>query len=438
MDPSEYETRKTLVHLVRSGTSVAQAAKELGRSRAWGHKWWRRFAAGQDWEALRDRPRTPRRQPKKLPEQVCQAIRRARSELEAEAQEKDRLGYVGAYAIQARLKEKNLSPLPSISSIERELRKAGMVRVRKKKEPVDIHYPHLHPTRPHQLNQADILPRYLTGGAAIACFNAIDVVSRYPSGRQYNQRTAANACDFLWSVWQEQGIPDYQQIDNEGCFSGGFTHAGVLGQVIRLGLWVGTQLVFSPFYHPESNGTVERFHQDYADFVWKKEELPDLAAVKQRSALFFHNYRLSRHHSQLQGHAPSEIHRAHPALRRIPAGFQLPKRLPLTAGQVHFIRAVDEQRQVKVLNLRWKVPQAQPRQGVWVTLRITLHGATLLVFDAAPDAAKRTCLAQYPFPLKEKVVPLAKEFQPQRQPPAWFDLTVRACAHIFAWLSTMS
>lgn len=136
MDTSEYEKRKALVHLVRSGASVAQAAKELGRSRAWGHKWWKRFEGGQNWEALRDRSRRPRRQPKKLAEPVCQAIRQARSELEAEAQEKDRLGYAGAYAIQARLKEKNLSPLPSISSIERELRKAGMVRVRKKKQAV--------------------------------------------------------------------------------------------------------------------------------------------------------------------------------------------------------------------------------------------------------------------------------------------------------------
>jgi transposase InsO family protein len=58
-------------------------------------------------------------------------------------------------------------------------------------------------------------------------------------------------------------LAKYTQIDNESCFSGGFTHPGVLGKVLRLGLYVGTELVFSPFRHPESNGYVERFHQDY-------------------------------------------------------------------------------------------------------------------------------------------------------------------------------
>jgi hypothetical protein len=239
-------------------------------------------------------------------------------------------------------------------------------------------------------------------------------------------------------VWQAQGLPDYQQLDNEGCFSGGFTHPGVLGKVVRLGLLVGTQLVFSPFYHPESNGTVERFHQDYAKFVWKKEVLADLSSVRQRSALFFRNYRASRHHSQLQGDSPIERHLAQPK-RTIPAGFRLPNSLPLTAGQVHFMRAVDEQRQVKVLNLKWDVPKAQPSQGVWVTLNLTPAGATLTVFDAAPDAAKRTRLAKHPFPLKEKVVPLQEAFHPKRQQlPRWYSLATRTIGYLVYRLSTMS
>jgi hypothetical protein len=438
METQEYELRKTLVHLIRSGQSVAQASQAVGRSRAWGHKWWGRFRVKQAWADLRDQPRTPQCQPRKLPLETRQAMRRARSELEAEALEKDRLGYVGAFVIQARLRDWQVQPVPSTSSIERELHRAGMVKARPTLLPVAVQYPHLRPSRPHELIQADILPRYLTGGTAIACFNAIDVVSRYPSGRQWAGRTAKNACDFLWAVWQEQGIPTYQQVDNESCFSGGFTHPGVLGQVLRLGLLVGTQLVFSPFYHPASNGTVERFHQDYAHFVWDKDRLPDLPAVRQRSALFYRHYRASRHHSQLAGRSPAECHLAQPA-RPLPPGFHLPQRLPLTAGQVHFIRAVDPQRRVKVLNLDWEVPQAQPQQGVWVTLNLIPSGATLAVFDAAPDAAKRTCLAQHPFPLKEKVAPLAQAFQPQsHRRPAWYNLPARALNYLVCRLSTMS
>lgn len=404
------EERRKLVHKVRSGQSVAQAARELGFSRSWGSKWWRRYCE-EGWEGLLDRSRRPKRHPRQLPAEVHQAIRRIRSELEAEAEQPDHLGYIGAPAIRARLQKGGIRPLPSLSSIERELQRAGMTRPRKA-QAKEIVYPHLHPTHPHELIQADILPKYLTGGTAVACFNAIDVVSRYPSGRQYERRTAQNACDFLISVWQEQGLPQYQQVDNEGCFSGGYTHPYVLGKVVRLALYVGVELVFSPFDHPQSNGFVERFHQDYADFVWQKGQLPDLAAVRQRSALFYRTYRTSRHHSQLEGHSPLEVHHM-TEKRLLPADFRVPEHLPLTAGRVHFIRATDAQRRVRVLNHEWDVPAAQPYQGVWVTLTLSPKGAFLTIFDAAPDAPQRKVLAKHPFPIQEEVVPLGEAFRPQ-------------------------
>jgi len=304
MDNELLSARKSFIHLVRSGLSVAEAATKVGRCRAWGYKWWRRFQAGKSWESLQDQSRRPHH-PHRLPEEVHRAIRQTRSELEAEAQQEEGLGYVGAYAIHARLKQQGVSPLPSISTIERELRQAGMTRPRREKTDAPIQYPHLQPSRPHQLIQADILPKYLTGGTAIACFNAIDVVSRYPGGRQYKRRTAQNAADFLLSVWQEQGLPEYRQVDNESCFCGGYRHPGVLGKVVRLALFLGVQLVFSPYYHPESNGTVERFHRDYARFVWKKTRLRNPAEVRQRSISFFRAYRSSSHHSRLKGRPPA-------------------------------------------------------------------------------------------------------------------------------------
>ncbi len=419
----EMATRRAFIHLVRSGKSVAAAAAEVGRSRAWGYKWWHRFREARDWAALQDLSRRPRGSPGRLPARVYQDIRRVRSVLEAEAAGKQHLGYIGAHAIRARLQEEGITPLPSISSIERELRRAGMADPKQHTPPPETRYPHLRPTRPHQLIQADITPKHLTGGTSIACFNAIDVVSRYPSGRQYLRRTAKNAVHFLLAVWQEQGLPEYQQVDNESCFSGGYTHPAVLGQVVRLALLMGVQLVFSPYYHPESNGTVERFHRDYSRFVWEKALLPDLAGVRQRSACFFQNYRTSRHHSRLAGRSPAMVQQETPPQRTVPADFHLPERLPLTAGQVHFIRAVNKTGKVKVLNLLWEVPDAQPHQGVWGTLNLSPKGATLLVFDEAPDATKRHLLVNYPFPLQEEVIPLAPEFRgKQRGWPSLRDL----------------
>jgi transposase InsO family protein len=376
----ELTVRQTAIHLLRSGNAVGEVAQEVGRSVAWVYKWRKRFLEGSgDWRALEDRSRAPHHPPKKLPDSVRQEIRVIRSELESEAAKPGELSYIGAHAIRGRLRKKRIAPLPSITSIERELRAAGFTKPRSSQEPDEVEYPHVHPSAPHQLVQVDIVPRYLPGGPCVACFNAIDVVSRFPSGQQYLSKRSADAVNFLVTMWRDLGVPTYTQVDNESCFSGGFTHPGVLGKVLRLALLVGTELIFSPIRHPESNGYVERFHQDDTKNVWDKIELPDLNAVHRHSPHFFDVYRQSPHHSALDGHSPQERHKLG-QIRRLPTGFNLPATLPLTVGKVHFIRRVSQDHQIMVLNLNWEVPSAKPDLGVWATLQFTAQGCPTTYF----------------------------------------------------------
>jgi transposase len=406
--------RATAVHLLRSGRTPAQVAAHLGRSLAWVYRCRQRFAQA-GWAGVQDRSRAPHQQPGRLSEAVRQAIRQARSELEAQAVQDHQLRYIGARAVQARLRDYGLWPLPSSASIERVLAAAGMTQPACPRAP-EVVYPHLHPTQPQTLCQVDIVPHYLTGGQALACFNAIDVVSRYPIGRASLTKRAQDAVQFLIQVWQALGVPRYTQLDNEACFSGGFTHAGVLGQVVRVGLLVGTELVFSPLRHPASNGTVERFHQEYNTHVWQGTALADVAAVNQQAAWFFGAYRQSRHHTALQGQTPSEVQQASPA-RRLPADFHLPTgKLPLTAGRVHFLRRVSSAHTLSLLNQTWAVPTAQVDQGVWATLELSPQRATLRIYDAAPDAPSRTCLAEHAFPVREAIQPLGATNRPSAAP----------------------
>lgn len=406
-----YEERKTAIHLLRRGCTPKEVATELNHSVFWVYKWQKRFEQNS-WAGLDSQSRAPKQHGRRLTAVVQQAIIQARSELEAEAAETTGLNYVGGPAILARLEKQQVQPLPSLASIERVLRRAEMTRPKAKSSQEEIQYPHLQPQQAHQLIQVDIVPHTLRGGERVACFNALDVISRYPTGQAFGQHRAEDAKRFLVHVWQEIGLPRYTQVDNEGCFSGGFTHKAVLGQVVRLALWVGTELVFSPLRHPQSNGSVERFHQDYDDHVWHKTTLQNLTQVQQQSTTFFKNYRLSRHHSALNGQCPTELH-FQPPPPRLPDNFTLPDddNLPLTEGQVHFMRRVSAASSVSVLNLDWSVPNPNPLKGVWVTVQFTLTGASLNIYDAAPDAATRTCLATYPFPVSEAICPRTAPFQ---------------------------
>lgn len=418
----DWETkRQDGLYLLESGEKPGAIAQKLGCSSRWVYKWKGRYQQ-QGWAGLESRSRAPRTHPTALGSEVRQAIRAARQELELEAQTPEQLSYIGAAAVRGRLHEKGVQPLPGESSIEREIRRAGMSRPRQSGQ-IGVNYPHLQPAQAHQLVQVDIYPRLLSGGQNVACFNAIDVISRYPTGWQSFTKSAQDAAEFLVQVWQELGIAPYTQGDHEGCFRGGFTHPYVLGRVVRLALAVGTELVFSPFYHPQSNGTVERFHQDYGDNTWAKTPFTALDMIRQFSKRFFQNYRHSHHHSALKGRSPAQLHLAQP-FRKLEPNFEIPDPLPLTTGRVHFIRRVDANRQIRVLNVAWYVPQAEPNQGVWATLELSPKQARLLIYATAPDAPVRKRLAIHPFPLKEKV--LAPNSTARKQEPD----------HFFNWLTS--
>ena len=76
------ESRCRLVRLVLSGQSPQAAAAACGASRATGYRLWRRYREG-GWEALRDRPSRPLRQPRRLPVEAEQEILGWRAELGA-------------------------------------------------------------------------------------------------------------------------------------------------------------------------------------------------------------------------------------------------------------------------------------------------------------------------------------------------------------------
>ena len=399
---TERSAREKAIHMLRSGSSVQEVAKACGHSKRWVYKWRSQYEAA-GWAGLESRSRAPKKHGRKLTKAMECAIVRARSELEAEAASGEGLKYIGARAIRTRLKKKRLRRIPSCPTIERVLSRADMTRPQEPR--VEVDYPHLQPNQPHELIQVDIVPHFLTGGMRVSCFNAIDVVSRYPMGDAYAQRRAVDAANFLIQVWQEIGIPTYTQVDNEGCFSGGSTHPYVLGTVVRLALFMRTELLFSPIYHPKSNGYVERFHQDYNLHVWKDIYLQDLKQVRQKTRRFFALYRQSEHHSALDEQTPAQVHAQYSGSKLIPDFELLQKKLPLHVGRIHFLRRVRADKTVSVLNVPWSVDTASPDVGVWVTLALTSQEAILSIYDKAPDVPTRTCLSTHPFPLAENVLP---------------------------------
>jgi hypothetical protein len=146
--------------------------------------------------------------------------------------------------------------------------------------------------------------------------------------------------------------------------------------------------------------------------VWEDILFSEIAQVNQTADLFVQRY-IKRPHPQMEERSPQEVFLRQP-YRSLPAHFTetikaLPQRLPIYEGRAHFMRRVDAQGCIKILNLSWHVPDAAVGQGVWATLTLTPFQAHLDVFDAAPDTDHRQHFVRHPFPLKETVLPVPNE-----------------------------
>ncbi len=60
-----FETRCRAVTAMLAGMSPGAAAQAVGAARATGYRWWARYRIG-GWRELRERPSTPKHQPRRL------------------------------------------------------------------------------------------------------------------------------------------------------------------------------------------------------------------------------------------------------------------------------------------------------------------------------------------------------------------------------------
>ena len=92
-------------------------------------------------------------------------------------------------------------------------------------------------------------------------------------------------------------------------------------------------------------------------------------------------------------------------------------RLPITAGQVHFIRFVSSAGTFSVLNERWQLDK-EKWAGKTVRATIDTQAQQLYVYHQPKESETCQLIAQFDYPLGEEVVPQADEFQRER-PSLW-------------------
>jgi putative transposase len=404
-DVLEEALRNEAINRRLAGERPCDIYRALNRSRSWFDRYWARYRRyGR--EGLKSRSRAPKHVHNKMPLHVEEAIARIRKILEERTDPELKYAFIGAPTIRSELKRMRMEPLPSVRAIERALHRRGLAHPHHKRtspnEPTG-YYPAPVVNGPNDVHATDIVSRRILGGEKVSSFHLLDLARHYPLVRQYPDKSADSAKRFLVTVWQTIGLSRLLQMDNEATFCGGYRVQRVFSQIVRLCLAVGVEPLFIPFYSPKRNADIESFNSDWDLAFWQRERFRDLEHVREESPIFERWYRTRYEPPALEGLTPAEAcPDFEPCL--LPESFdghQQEERLPLTAGQVHFIREVNSKGQVFILNEAWTVDDKLAGEYVWAT--ISTEEQRLQIYRQAAAHAPRELVAEYAYLIAEEV-----------------------------------
>jgi hypothetical protein len=251
--------------------------------------------------------------------------------------------------------------------------------------------------------------RYLEGGAKVYAFHTVEVIHRDLRQTISPDKSYATARQHLLHVWRTLELPDGLQIDNDAAFSGGHKAPRIISQFVRLCLYVGVEPIFIPVAEPEWNGLVEGLHSLWGKSFWRRRRFRSLAHV-QRAAPDFETWYKCEYLPTLPDRAAVSKRPAGPPLRLTAQLVRaLPAHLPITAGRIHFIRQVDPDGNIELLNETWHVHKRLAGQYVWATITTQTHRLSVYYRRAANRPVR--LVKTYHYALPESVVPLQPDFK---------------------------
>jgi transposase InsO family protein len=294
------------------GTVLKDLCAELGVHRDTLNEW-RRGYRERGVDGLVEQSRRPLRSPNQTSVELENAIVELRKDLPLDN---------GADAIGWHLRRQGRTDVPSDRTIHRVLVRRGMVVPQPQKRPKSA-YRRFEYDRPNECWQIDATEWSLRRGRPATIMDVVDDHSRalvaIVAGQAPTTELAIDAILTGGAVW---GFPAMVLSDNGTCFAG-TNGVSVFETALAA---VGTRVIHSRPYHPETCGKVERFHSTLKRWLTKQQLASSIAGLQDQLDVFAEHYNTNRPSSAGGELTPSERHAATPPAQ--PAAQPLPLPAP--------------------------------------------------------------------------------------------------------------
>jgi putative transposase len=273
--------------------NVAQWCRVNGVNRRTFYRHKARIEAEGAWQ---ERSRRPKTSPGQTPAAVEAEIIRLRKELGPDNGADMILAELQAAAARDGWARRGLR-VPHRSTVNKILKRNGLVEPQPRKRPKSS-FRRFAYARPRDCCQVDATAVKLAGGTAVV-FEVLDDCTRLLAGcTAADAETAAGAIAAVRAAARQHGAPGIVLCDNGTAFTGGPRAAGAgAGQFSRAVAALGSRLIHSSPYHPQTCGKVERHHQTLKKWLARQPQPADLDQLQGLLDGYRDWYNNRRHHT---------------------------------------------------------------------------------------------------------------------------------------------
>jgi len=333
--------RQEAVRLHLQGESVLAVASKIDRTRQWVYKWIGRYEQNPQGNWYKSESNAPKQLNRKIDNTLEKSVITIRKNLQNKPYSQK-----GALSIMYEFERLGMKS-PSLSTINRILRRNHLINLSSKRTRKETEYP----TFFLDVQQMDLIgPKYLKGGFRFYFYNIIDTQTHYAGVYPILNKSAESITPCVLDFWRNFQLPDFLQMDNELSFRGSNRHPRGLGILMRVALSNGVSPIFIPPAEPWRNGIIEKFNDTVMKYFYNTQMFNSFEDLCKKAKDFTQFHNENHRYSSQSNHTPNQM------INKILHNLKLEKiidwkqKIMVECGRLIFIRFIRSDLKLNILN----------------------------------------------------------------------------------------